>query len=183
MTLMLQIVCRIYPSYYKVPTNQVFCEVFQYFLQKKRITGLFGNRYCQFPNLHSHIPVPFYVRSCNQSRTKELTEGFLRSTILRPWSDTSRMQEWGLCFETPELPTIFLTAWHRTAFPLWHRVSTDPRYPSRYLSRFTFGALGSKSLYSISTAYADGKMPCRPDRRFTPVENQHNSSRLTHSTV
>jgi hypothetical protein len=26
-------------------------------------------------------------------------------------------------------------------------------------------------------------MPCRPDRRFTPVESQHNRSRPTQSTV
>lgn len=92
--------------------------------------------------IYHHFPICLVVLK----EERAITEGFLRSTILRPWSDTSKMHEWGLCFGTPEVPTIFFRAWHRTAFPLWHRVSTEPRYPSKYLSRFTFGVLGSKSL-------------------------------------
>lgn len=94
-----------------------------------------------------------------------VVEDLARSTIRSPWSDTSSMHDCGLQLG---LSVILRMAWHNTELPLCHIVSTEPMYPKRNRSRFTLGVAESKSVYSTSTAYADGNAPWAPVRRLTP---------------
>lgn len=105
---------------------------------------------------------------------------FDRSTMRNPWSDISKMHNCPVG-DSPNSLTIFRTAWQTTPVPLCARVSTDPRYPKRYLSFFTFCVVGSKSLYSRSTAYAEGKIPCRPVLKFTPSHHKSSASFCTYN--